>query len=234
MTNRGIVGPDGRSVVPAGVTDMAALGADMVLDDEVEKKLSQIFKTLDDGGEAGLRAKFKLEVAFSEHRSLHRPFTGIVSAWTNGGFLHGGGDEVVYFCPQKIDNKEGGGQHTCATPLALMFVGKKVAVCPSCKRPSKPEELVGQVIAKLPMQHWVALLMRMLGHLEYNADIRMGTLAGDLRKANELETEKDRGGDEFEKVRSQRAWIAYPLKNIIKDTAAGATLSNRIRAFLYA
>lgn len=232
--HRGIVGPDGRSATPAGVTDMAVGGADLILDDEIEQKLGQIFKSLEDGGETGLRAKFKLEVAFSEHRSLHHPFTGIITAWTNGGFLHGGGDEVVYFCGQKLDNKEGGGQRTCATPLSLMFVGKRVAVCPVCKRPSDPKDLVGQVIAKLPMQHWVTLMARMLGHLEYNADIRMGTLAGDLRVANELEEAKDRGGDDFEKVRGQRAWIAYPLKNIIKDTAAGATLSSRIRAFLYA
>lgn len=230
---QGIVGPDGRSITPEGVTDMAAGGADLVLDDEIEAKLGEIFKGLQDGGETGLKAKFKLEVAFSEHRSLHRPFTGIITAWTNGGFLHGGGDEVVYFCGQKLPKKDGG-YRTCATPLALMFVGKRVAVCPSCKRPSKPEDLVGQVIAKLPMQHWVNLLVRMFGHLEYNADIRMGTLEGDLRVANELEAEKERRGEDFEKVRSQRSWIAYPLKNIVKDTAAGASLSSRVRSFLYA
>lgn len=229
----GLVGPDGRSIVPEGVSDTAAAGEGLVLDDKLEAKLKGMFDELVEGGETGLRAKFKLEVAFSEKRSMHNPFTGIVTAWTNGGFLHGGGDEVVYFCGHAID-KPDGGTRTCATPLSLMFVGKRIAVCPSCKRPSKPEDLVGQVVAKLPMQLWVNLLVRMFGYLEHNADFRMGTLSGDLRVANEIENEKDHGGDEFEKVRSQREWIAYPLKNIIKDTAAGAALSNRIRAFLYA
>jgi hypothetical protein len=232
---RGIVGADGRSVTPDGVYDMAAAGADLILDEDIEQKLSELFKDLKDGGETGLKAKFKLEVAFSEHRSFHQPFTGIVSAWTNGGFLHGGGDEVVYFCGQKLPVEGGSGGHkTCATPLALAFVGKRVAVCPTCKQPSKPEDLVGQVIAKLPMQHWASLLVRMMGHLEYNADIRMGTLIGDLRVANEEEGEKERRGESLNKVRRQRAWIAYPLKNIIKDTSAGATLASRLRSFLTA
>jgi hypothetical protein len=230
---QGMVGPDGQSSLPSGVTDMASLGADLVLDKDVEEKLSKLFTDLNDGGETGLKARFKLEVAFSEHRSLHRPFTGIITAWTNGGFLHGGGDEVVYFCGQQIA-KEGGGSRTCATPLALHFVGKRVAVCPTCKRPSKPEDLVGQVIAKLPMQSWVNLLVKMFYALECNADIRMGTLHGDLRLANEIESVKERQGEDFNKVRGQRAWIAYPLKNIVTDTSAGASLASRIRSFLYA
>lgn len=224
------IGRDGKSVTPDGVYDMAD-GADNVqLDEAVAAKLSAAMKDLSD---SDIQAKFKLEIALSSERSIHKPTAGVICAWTNGGFNHGGGDQVVYLCPQRVD-LPGGGNRSCATPLSIMMVSKRIAVCPGCKRVTAPEDLVGQVVARLTVPGWVRLIERMFYHLECNADIRLGILRENLIKAHEREMEKDRGGDEYRKAREAREWIAYPLKNIIKDTAAGAQLSTRIRAFLYA
>jgi hypothetical protein len=227
-----VVGANERSELSQGVTDMAALDDGAPLSERAEKDLAKLFESLGDGGDTGLRARFKLEVAFSEQRSLNKPFAGIIAVWASGGFMHGGGDVCVYFCPHKIETSTG--SRTCATPLPIMTVGKRIAVCPGCRRASDPRDLVGQVVAKLPMQHWVTLITKMFRQLDHNADIRMGTLVGDLRKANLQESTKERRGDDFAKVRLQRRWVVYPLKHIIKDTAAGSTLPSRIRSFLYA
>lgn len=226
---QGMVSADGSSALSGGLYDMAELARDAVLDEEVEEKLSKMFLT--DLDEA--QARFKLEVCFSQDRSLHRPFFGMVSVWTNGGFLHGGGDEVVYLCPSKEDGKDGS-TVTCGEPLHIQFVSKRVAVCPKCKSVHNPTDLVGQVMARLPLQHWVTLVYKMFTRLDCNADIVLEHVEGDIRRANEKEMERDRGGEVYDKVRNRRMRIAYPLANILKDTSSGATLEGRLRAFLLA
>lgn len=226
----GQIGADGRSVLPHGIEDLAALGELATLDADTLAKLNQITESLEGDD---LQAKFKLEVAFSESRSRDKPFAGVVCAWTNGGFLHGGGDQVVYLCPQRVE-LPGGGDRSCGAPLSLVHVGKRVAVCSACRRPSDPKNLVGQIVAKNTLQNWVTLIERVFHHLECNADLRMGHFDGDLRIATEEEKTHELHGEALNKVRNNRLWIAYPLRNIIKDTSSGATLSSRIRAFLYA
>lgn len=226
---QGTVGPDGASVLSGGIYDMSELAKDAVLDQEVEEKLSKLFAT--DLSEA--KARFKLEVCFTQDRSIHKPFLGMVSVWTNGGFLHGGGDEVVYLCPTRLDGKDGS-KTTCAEPMHIQFVSRRVAVCPKCKSVHDPKNLVGQVIARLPLQHWVTLFLKMFRRLDCNADLVLEHVDGDIRRANEKEMERNRGGEVYESVRSKRMRIAYPLHRILQDTSAGATLESRIRAFLLA
>jgi hypothetical protein len=227
----GYVKADGSSAVPAGLLDMASLGQDLTLDPEVEERLHQIWKDMQAGVE--MRARYKLEVAFTEKRSVHQPFGGFIVAFSNGGFAHGGGDEAVYFCS---GSKEGpdGRPRACNAPLDLRWIGKTSAVCPVCRSVVKPRELTGQIYAKLSVQHWATLMTRIFKILDCNADLRIGVLRGDLRAATEKEQERERRGDDFAKIRSQRTWVVYPLTNIIKDTAAGADLYSRIRAFLSA
>lgn len=226
----GYVNSKGESAVPEGIRDLAA-GAELVaVDKEVQAKLEELAADL---ANTSVKAKYKLEVTFGEDRSMHRPIAGLVSAWTNGGFMHGGGDEAVYFCPHEID--EGGGKkHFCGSPIDLRLVGRHVAVCPTCKQPINPKELAGQVFFRLTMQGWAEVLTRVFHKLECNADLRIQHLRGDLRRATEEEAERDRGGERLAKVRAQYGAVAYPLKNIIKDTSTGSTIQARFRAFLLA
>src|ERR1044071_4879246 len=45
------------------------------------------------------KAKFKIELMFTEKWSIINPVPGIMSFWENGSQLHGGGDTIVHFCP---------------------------------------------------------------------------------------------------------------------------------------
>jgi hypothetical protein len=230
MRTTGTVDASGNSAIPQGLFDMAELG-NKLEDSELDDRIAALLKAENPPEE--VKAKFKLEVIFTESRTIHAPLTGVVMAWTNGGFMHGGGDEVVYFCPKMVDAPNGG-TTMCREPLSILFVSKRIAVCPKCKATSDPKELVGQFFAKLPMEKWATLVTKMFGVLGCNADIRIGTMRGDLRRANEREDEKYMRGEHLDRVRNSREWVIYPLRNIIKDTAAGADLYNRMRAFLSA
>lgn len=230
MSSGGQVGADGRSVVPGGLYDMAEIG-DSLNDPELEARVAETLKSMD-GDFDSLKAKYKLEIAFSNSRSLLQPFAGLVSAWSNGGFLHGGGDEAIYFCPAKINRS--GVTQTCGSPITIQFVSGRFAVCEKCKQATDPKRLVGQFFARLSIQSWATLISRMFRALECNADIRIGVMPGDLRVATEQEAARDLRGDKLDGLRGNREWVAYPLSRIVKDTSNGAELQGRIRAFLSA
>jgi len=159
-------------------------------------------------------------------------YPGVIVAWTNGGFASGGGDEVVYFCTASVEKD--GETRSCNAPLDLKFVSREIAVCPTCCNVIKPQELTGQVMARLTSQNWAKLLTRMFMLLEANADIRMGFMPGDLRGAAKVEQDKPRHGDVLNRVRLERNWVHYALKDIIRDTSTGSSLYQRIRVFLEA
>lgn len=223
----GSVGSDGRSATD--IHDMAALAGDAELPPELATQLENIMKSELVQPD---KAKFKLELYLQEKRSLKEPFGGMLLAWTNGGFAHGGGDEVVYFCPAKTERD--GQQVGCGAPLALQYVGKTVVVCPECRQASDPRDLVGQVYAKLDVQGWARMITKFFMKLESNADIRLGIMTGDLHAASQIEAEGEHRGDVLDGGRRKRHFVCYTLESIIKDTAGGADLYTRIKAFLTA
>ena len=227
---QGVVGPDGRSATPAGIVDTSAGADDVVVSEEVQRRLKLLFNEEIDT----LKASYKLEVVFTEARSVHAPFGGIVSAWTNGGFAHGGGDQAVYFCPSPVEKN--GQTRTCSTPLDLKWISKKMALCPVCRNSIEPKELAGQMFFKLTHQNWALVITRMFVALNNDADIRLVTMGGDLRRLTDAAIKGDKTArpEHFGQLRDDRHAVVYPLKNIVKDTSAGADLLGRIRAFLTA
>jgi hypothetical protein len=222
----GHVKADGTSAaLPEGVYDMASLGLDKI-DPELEEKIA---KLVDPSLGKESAARFKLEIFFRAGPRHNVPVRGIVSAWTNGGFMNGGGDAIVYFCPHKQENGM-----TCLTPIDVALQGGGRVVCVKCKQISHTKQLVGQIIADLEMYKWAAFVTRFFYLLECSADIRVSIERGSMQKAIELEQERANGGEAYRRVEAKREWITYPLTSLIKDTASGATLEGRIKAFLEA
>lgn len=227
---RGTVRADGTSTaVPNGIIDMAALGENVELTEELEKKLKEL--NLADAKET--KARFKLEIYFAGGPRRGTEFKGALYAWTNGGFLNGGGDGSVYFCPQVLD-RGNGVKHTCLHPIDVQFVQAKRAVCVHCRTVTHEADLVGQIINTMEIAKWAQFITMMFHRLECNADIRICVARGSIRRAKELETERSRGGEQYARVDAQREWITYPLASIIRDTSTGSPLERRIRAFLEA
>jgi hypothetical protein len=226
-----MVRADGKSRLPAGIVDHTAGADSVVVSPEVQARLDQLFKEgqLDD-----VKAKYKLELSINEERSTIKPYFGLVTAWTNGGFRHGGGDEAIHFCPAIVERN--GQQRTCSAPIDLKWIGKAAAICPTCRNAIKPADLCGQVGYRLTTQNWALVITRMWLVLGGDTDIRLGLMRGRIRQRTDdiMHKVSLSAGDKLDDLRTKREWAIYPLRNIIKDTAAGADLAGRIRTFLSA
>jgi hypothetical protein len=222
----GTVRPDGTStLIHDGIYDMASAPQEE-LPPELEARLQKALAAYDP---RETQAKFKLEVFFKGGPRKNVPVRGVIACWTNGGYLSGGGDASVYLCPQEV-----GPEHVCMAPLDLQFAAGGRVVCTRCRRVSKTDTLIGQIINEVPLTRWASILVRLFHVLDCSADLRICVERGSLRIATALETMKNRGGEEYAAVAAKREWMTYPLANIIKDTASGSGLEQRFRAFLEA
>jgi len=175
------------------------------------------------------RAKYKIEIMFSHKRSAREPQAGIVSFWESGSKLHGGGDTKVYLCPSE---REGRGR--CLGIIGYDSQGYGHLVCPKCQQVWQGKQGIGEQRGRWPVQTWAGVLLRYFMQLENNADIYIKVPKYDIRKAAELEQQKQMMGDALNVVRRQKTVYVYPLKNIIKDTSNGADLYGRFKALLSA
>lgn len=178
-----------------------------------------------------IRAKFKIEIMFGKARSMARPTNGVMSFWGSGTKLHGGGDEKLYLCPG-ADLK----QNNCRALLLDRYNNSQGIVCPSCGSVWRHEEVIGELFFNLPMRKWADVIYKYYRLCEYNADIYLKYSRDDIRSVSLAQVQKAtwKGSQLLERTREKRARQIYPLRNIIKDTSAGADLLGRFYAFLVA
>ena len=174
-------------------------------------------------------AKYKIEIMFERKRSRTAPTSGIVSFWESGTKFHGGGDTKMYFCAGKKMRV-----NDCETFIPDSSNGYGHLVCPKCRNVWKGEQVDGELGAKLTMQNWATVLVKYFMKLEARADIYMKFPKFDIRVLSAMEQQKQMMGEALAKARNDKQKCIYPLKNIIKDTAAGADLYSRFLAFLRA
>jgi hypothetical protein len=168
-------------------------------------------------------AKYKIELFMNgKERGPNRPYTGMVSFWESGSRLHGGGDDKVYLCPA-----EG-----CKGIIGGSSQGYGHLVCPSCMKVWKGTEVIGEKVHKHTTADWAKVIHRYFIHLGFNADIYLKYMRFELRGAASLEQMRQYHGDKLNQIRNSRQYVVYPLRHIIKDTAAGSELLARFRAFL--
>lgn len=175
-----------------------------------------------------LRAKYKIEVTFGPGRTTAGPNLVGIQLWMSGRKLHGGGDELMFFCQIADQDKKLG----CWSPIPADNIGfnkqtgKEVAICPKCLRVWDPSQITTMRGFRLPTRKLAEIIEGMFRQLESNADIYCKYHPTDIRyaamaKAKGLET-----------ARKLKGMHMYRLHRIIKDTSAGASLVNRIYAFL--
>lgn len=232
----GLVRPDGGSAL------LDEVGLRDVSSGPLSSAQAELKKRLDDLAlERGLvvKARFRLEVLLRGGPRRGVPVRGVVAVWTNGGYLHGGGDAAVYLCPQVVDGVD------CMAPIDMQFVSSRpsaadprrleqAVVCTECRRVSCTEDLTGQIVYEVPVQRWAEILVHLYHRLGSSADLALTIERESLRKATEEETMRYRAGDAYARVERKRECVVYTLANIIADTASGAGLETRFRAFLEA
>ena len=204
-------------------------------DEEEREKLKQRKEELDKLLEEKDLAKYKLEVMFSHRHTGRAPTPGTVTWWESATKLHGGGDAKLYMCDNGSDFPELEGTG-CKGVIPDNASGLNFVVCPHCGKLWKPEQMVGEVFYRLPLEKWADVLLAWYQKLEMRADIRIKYARMSVRDAQRQEEERGLRGELLNKARSieQRSVYIYPLKNIIRDTSAGADLRGRILAMLKA
>lgn len=203
---------------------------------------------LDRIGKAELKAKYKIEVMFSRHRSslLHKPSPLMVLVWESGKKYHGGGDDKMYWC----------GYDDCDTPISSDHFAAFHCVCPHCNRElfldeasrdqhkkylmsigknpgdlDKIRSVYGEKLANLTPPKLAELLEKVWRRLSGDADIYLKYSPREIRYDPKHESDS-KVVDQLDKVRVQRQPLIYPLKNIIKDLHAGADLRGRLTAMI--
>lgn len=168
-------------------------------------------------------AKYKLEVQFSQERSAHKPFAGSVHFWLSGTQLHGGGDELIYPCPDDL----------CGGLIPPKLNSDGVAVCPTCKRTwASDHDLKESTFYKLPIRKWAEVVARDWQRLEHNADVYLKFHPVDIRPLAMIELKRGCGGEKLDHARNSRRVAIYELSRILQDINAGAELSRCVFAFL--
>jgi len=206
-----------------------AVLAPIELSPEEQEAVRRRMKAVDDLLKTDKRARYKIELFFGKARSLHSPTPGILSLWESGSKLHGGGDAKIFVCPGKLL-----GRSDCQAVIPEAANVSSTHFCPSCRVTWTGSQVIGEHIANLPMKKWANVLFHYFQRLDFNADIYLKFSTDDIRTTAFLEQEKNRGGELYNKTRSRRGKLMYPLSHIIKDTSAGADLLGRFVAFLMA
>jgi hypothetical protein len=154
-----------------------------------------------------------------------------MSFWHSGARFHGGGDDKLYLCPGSSLGKS-----NCHAIMQESYNVTEGVVCPACGTIWPHDVVIGELFFNLPMRTWSTAVYRYFRLLEYNCDIYLKFAPADIRTAALAQVNKQtyRGSVRLENARAKRARAIYPLRNIIKDTSAGAGLLNRIYAFLTA
>lgn len=208
----------------------------------IEQKMRALDQLLADKG----KAKYKLELFFGKDRSLVKPSIGMLCFFESGRKMHGGGDAKIYLCPgfhkksydrglqRWVDVPKGKGP--CEAVIPDSSHGYEHLFCPRCKTLWSEPEVIGELPLRLTMQNWAEVLTKYYVRLECNADVVIKYSREDIRTKALMEQARQKGGELLQKAREGRlrATSIYPLKNIIKDTAAGADLTRQFYKFLRA
>lgn len=188
-----------------------------------QKTAGQLAKQAKEVGLDGpVRAKWKIEVTFSEKRTTHGPNLFGVQIWESGRRLNGGGDDLTFWClSNDPDSQEG-----CGATITSDNIKGQVAFCPSCKRAVNAEMLTNMKVGRMTTKMLATEIEKMFRKLDSNADIYIKYHKTDIRY---IAMERAKGPDTARRLKGMHI---YPLKNILRDTANGASLHGRLVAFL--
>lgn len=189
-----------------------------------EKEFAPDKETASIMGYNNVRAGYKIEIMFGPKRTPQGPNAIAMQIYESGKRLDGDADDLMFWCRDVAPDSSLG----CGKPIPSGAVHDLIAICPSCRMAIRADKLTVQQFHKITSQNLALKLEALFHDLKDNADIYCKYDQSDIRYQAVL---RERG---FEKARYLRGLFIYPLKNIIKDTSAGATLASRFRAFLSA
>lgn len=169
-----------------------------------------------------IRAKYKIEVMFDKKRTTLGPNLLGIHIWESGKRFDGGGDEMMYWC-MDVKSKLG-----CKAPIPSDSIKGPFAICPACQKGLVIENATNMRVLRVSTRKLAEELASMFRNLGNNADIYVKYNRDDPHYIAMVKTQG------VAKAKRLRGMHIYPLKNILKETAHGASLEDRFFAFLTA
>lgn len=208
--------------MPSGPTDDMRLAGDLASQRAAQKTRDELTKI---GAEVGMgeltiRAKYKIEVIFGENRTLQGPNIITLKLWESGRRLNGGGDDLAFWC---MNEK---GTQGCGKIITSDHIKNGIGFCPHCKMGVNARLLVDGRVGVWATKNLSVILEKLFRELDSSADIYVKYHKKDPRFIAMMKA------DGPETAKRLKGMHIYPLKNILKDTANGSSLSNRFNAFL--
>lgn len=210
--------PPPMSEDEARAYSQASIANDQVVDQDTQKLMS--------GGD--IRAGYKIEITFDKNRTTQGPNAVMIKIYESGKFFHGGGDDMMYWCKDVNSQAPWRESPGCGQPLPSSAIRGPFARCPNCLHVIDVRYLTSERLFRNTTQDLATIVEGIFHELKDNADIYCKYHRTDIRY---LACEQTYGE---EKARALRGLFIYPLKNILADTANGASLVGRIRALLSA
>ncbi len=192
-----------------------------------------------------LVAGHKIQINFGPGRSTFADFNAALTFWSSGKFFHGGGDDQLYVCVNRLAiakikpadscnfyidilKKKIEGQG-CGRPIPSQNINGGVAFCDTCKRGIVAENLVNILYFRGAVPALAVSMVEIFRRaFDGNADIYCKYDPSDVRYITMLKTQGS------EAAHRLRGMLIYPLPRIIADTSAGSTLESRFRALFTA
>lgn len=206
-----------------GPTEEMRRFGDMAAARAAQKTRDEIIKT---GAEVGLkdlsvRAKYKIEIIFGEGRTTMGPNPIVMKVWESGKRLNGGGDELAFWCLNE-DGSQG-----CGKIITAQHIKNGIGFCPHCKMGVNARLIADGRVGVWSTKNLAAVLEQVFRKdLDSDADIYLKYHKTDPRFIAMMKAE---GPAVAQRLKGMHI---YPLKNILRDTAHGASLSGRFFAFL--
>lgn len=190
-------------------------GRDYVPDKEAERVMGLDDKSF---------AKYKIEIMFGPKRTVTGPNTYVMQVFESGKRFHGGGDELAYWCKDVRDGHDEG----CWGVIIGDWIRNGMAMCPNCDSVINADFLTGQRFGKVMTKSLAEHTAKIWRQLGCSADIYCKFDRDDIR----IKIMEEKVG--AEEAHRLRGLFIYPLPNILKDTAAGASVEARFEAFFKA
>jgi hypothetical protein len=197
--------------------------------------------------ERARRGAVKIQIAFHSKRDpVGDQNVAAISFWESAKRLHGGGDQLIYVCARalnapKIRAKDVAG--VAATTVSDAYLSRGgcgglirteevsasgMAVCPHCQARHRTEWLMDQRVMRASLSEIAAFVVRFWDQLQGDCDITV--IYDPTDKLSLLNTSMSRYIQ-----RHQRATKGiYTKESLIRDTLTGASVVERILAFLRA
>lgn len=174
------------------------------------------------------RGKYKIQVWFKSHRSIWKPMAYTVSIWESGKRLHGGGDEMMFFCKRQPQGKKAqaqpfglAGAKSVATPDGCgglipgdLSLGSLI-VCPHCHTKWETTDIGDSVYYFTTAQKAGEVLEFWWRKLNCDADIYAKYRPDDPR------TVMMSRNFNAKTAREKKGLTIYPMGNILRDSMGG-------------